>query len=84
MTKRGKEKIYLNKEVNQNETVTCIWLNTNHQKEGRTWWLTMPDFSAEICAPLGVPPYKQTDSTPQDLPASHNTSDICNWIKENS
>lgn len=43
----------------------------------------MPDFSAEICGCLEVPPYKQTDSTPQDLPASHNTSDICSWIKEN-
>jgi len=67
-------------EVNQH--VTCIWLNTKHQK-GRTWWLTMPDFSAVICGPLEVPPYKQTDSTPQDLPASHNTSDICNIIEEN-
>ena len=42
----------------------------------------MPDFSDEICGPLEVPPYKQTDSTPQDLPASHITSDICNTIKE--
>lgn len=39
--------------------------------------LTTPDFNAAICGPLEVPPYKQMDSTPQDVPASHITSEIC-------
>jgi hypothetical protein len=69
-------------EVNQHATVTGIWIKTIKRKE-RTWWLTTPDLSAEICGPLEVPPYKQIDSTPQDLPASHNTSDIYNKMKEN-
>jgi len=42
----------------------------------------MPDFSEEICGPLEVPPYKQIDSTPQELPASHMTSDIYKQLKK--
>jgi len=42
----------------------------------------MPDFSEEICGPLEVPPYKQIDCTPQDLPASHMTSDIYKKLKK--
>jgi len=42
----------------------------------------MPDFREEICGPLEVPPYKQIDSTPQELPASHMTSDIYKQLKK--
>lgn len=39
--------------------------------------LTTPDFRAEICGPLEVPPYKQTDLMPHGVPASQRTSAIC-------
>ena len=39
--------------------------------------LTTPDFRAEICGPLEVPPYRQTDLMPHGVPASQRTSAIC-------
>lgn len=44
-------------------------------------YLTTPDFKAEICGPLEVPPYKQTDFMPHGDPASLKTSAICHENK---
>lgn len=39
-------------------------------------YLTTPDFKEDIWGCLEVPPYRQTDFTPQGFPASHRTSEI--------